>query len=116
MGGTEDQKEHYLSKIASGEILPTAVFTEPNTGSDLGSLRTRAEKDGKLSIEETHDGDTLADQGYNPLLVIDLWEHAYYLDHQNARPKYLDAVLDDKLNWSFASENLARGECWKYPG
>ncbi len=75
-----------------------------------------AEKDGKLSIEETHDGDTLVDQGYNPLLVIDLWEHAYYLDHQNARPKYLDAVLDNKLNWSFASENLARGECWKYPG
>ena len=48
VGGTEDQKEHYLSKIASGEILPTAVFTEPNTGSDLGSLRTRAEKDGNV--------------------------------------------------------------------
>jgi len=48
LGGTEDQKEHYLSKIASGEILPTAVFTEPNTGSDLGSLRTRAEKDGNV--------------------------------------------------------------------
>lgn len=44
MGGTEDQKAEYLPKLASGEILPTAVFTEPNTGSDLGSLRTRAEK------------------------------------------------------------------------
>jgi (2S)-methylsuccinyl-CoA dehydrogenase len=42
LGGTDDQKEHYLPKIASAEILPTAVFTEPNTGSDLGSLRTRA--------------------------------------------------------------------------
>ena len=41
-GGTEAQKAHWLPKIASGEILPTAVFTEPNTGSDLGSLRTRA--------------------------------------------------------------------------
>lgn len=41
-GGTEAQKAYYLPKIASGEILPTAVFTEPNTGSDLGSLRTRA--------------------------------------------------------------------------
>ncbi|MDD7972443.1 acyl-CoA dehydrogenase family protein [Roseinatronobacter alkalisoli] len=41
-GGTQDQKEHWLPKLASGEILPTAVFTEPNTGSDLGSLRTRA--------------------------------------------------------------------------
>ncbi|MDM8166287.1 acyl-CoA dehydrogenase family protein [Roseovarius sp.] len=44
-GGTDDQKSHWLPKIASGEILPTAVFTEPNTGSDLGSLRTRAVKD-----------------------------------------------------------------------
>jgi (2S)-methylsuccinyl-CoA dehydrogenase len=46
LGGTDEQKEYWLPKLASGEILPTAVFTEPNTGSDLGSLRTRAMKDG----------------------------------------------------------------------
>ena len=45
-GGTDAQKEHWLPKLASGEILPTAVFTEPNTGSDLGALRTRAIKTG----------------------------------------------------------------------
>ncbi|MDX5349532.1 MAG: acyl-CoA dehydrogenase family protein, partial [Paracoccaceae bacterium] len=45
-GGTEEQKAKWLPGLASGEILPTAVFTEPNTGSDLGSLRTRARKDG----------------------------------------------------------------------
>ena len=45
-GGTKDQREHWLPLIAGGEKLPTAVFTEPNTGSDLGSLRTRAEKHG----------------------------------------------------------------------
>ncbi len=45
-GGTPDQKAHWLPKLASGEILPTAVFTEPGTGSDLGSLRTRAVRDG----------------------------------------------------------------------
>jgi Fe-Mn family superoxide dismutase len=73
-----------------------------------------AEKDGKLSIEETHDGDTLADSGFNPLLVIDLWEHAYYIDHRNARPAYLDATIA-KLNWDFAAENLARGSAWTYP-
>jgi len=44
-GGTDAQKAHWLPKLASAEILPTAVFTEPNTGSDLGSLRTRAVKD-----------------------------------------------------------------------
>ena len=47
-GGTEAQKKHWLPKIASGEILPTAVFTEPNTGSDLGSLRTRALREGDV--------------------------------------------------------------------
>ncbi len=45
-GGTEEQKAHWLPKIASAEILPTAVFTEPNTGSDLGALRARAVKEG----------------------------------------------------------------------
>lgn len=76
-----------------------------------------AVKDGALTIEETHDGDTLADKdGVNPLLVIDLWEHAYYLDHQNARPAYLKAVTEGgKLNWSFASDNLTRGTTWTYP-
>ncbi|KNG93198.1 acyl-CoA dehydrogenase family protein [Pseudaestuariivita atlantica] len=45
-GGTEDQKQKWLPGLASGEILPTAVFTEPNTGSDLGALRTKATRDG----------------------------------------------------------------------
>ncbi|QDG79499.1 acyl-CoA dehydrogenase [Labrenzia sp. PHM005] len=55
-GGTDEQKAHWLPKIASGEILPTAVFTEPNTGSDLASLKTRAVKDGdtwKISGNKT---------------------------------------------------------------
>lgn len=55
-GGTEEQKQQWLPKIASGKILPTAVFTEPNTGSDLASLKTRAVKDGdawKISGNKT---------------------------------------------------------------
>src|SRR3546814_7267369 len=48
LGGTRAQQEKWLPLIASGEILPTAVFTEPNTGSDLGSLRTRAVRDGDV--------------------------------------------------------------------
>ena len=47
-GGTEEQKRKWLPKLASGEILPTAVFTEPNTGSDLASLKTRAVRDGDV--------------------------------------------------------------------
>ncbi|WP_340587334.1 superoxide dismutase [Erythrobacter alti] len=72
------------------------------------------EKGGKLEVTDTHDADTLVDQGGNPLLVIDLWEHAYYLDHQNARPSYLSAVVDDHLNWDFAADNLERGSVWAY--
>jgi (2S)-methylsuccinyl-CoA dehydrogenase len=48
LGGSEAQKKKWLPKLASGEILPTAVFTEPNTGSDLGALRTRAIRDGNV--------------------------------------------------------------------
>ncbi|WP_119461421.1 acyl-CoA dehydrogenase family protein [Rhodospirillaceae bacterium SYSU D60014] len=48
LGGTEEQKRSWLPRIASGEILPTAVFTEPGTGSDLGSLKTRAVRDGEV--------------------------------------------------------------------
>ncbi len=47
-GGTEEQKRKWLPKIASGEVLPTAVFTEPNTGSDLASLKTRAVREGDV--------------------------------------------------------------------
>jgi len=47
-GGTEEQKQHWLPKIADGTVLPTAVFTEPNVGSDLGSVRTRAARDGDV--------------------------------------------------------------------
>ena len=47
-GGTDEQKQKYLPKIASGEMLPTAVFTEPNTGSDLASLKTRAVREGDV--------------------------------------------------------------------
>jgi len=52
-GGTQEQKEYWLPKFASAEILPTAVFTEPNTGSDLGALRTRAVKTAEGDYEIT---------------------------------------------------------------
>ena len=63
-------------------------------------------KDGKLSVEKTANAETPMAQGVNCLLTVDVWEHAYYLDYQNARPQYLEAVLDRLLNWEFAAENL----------
>lgn len=73
------------------------------------------EKNGKLSVEQTHDAATYSTLSGNPLLVIDLWEHAYYLDHKNVRPNYLKDVIDNHLNWEFAAENFGRGAAWTYP-
>jgi Fe-Mn family superoxide dismutase len=71
---------------------------------------------GKLSITSTHDAHSPFSEGTgNPLLTIDVWEHAYYLDVQNKRPAYVKAVLDNCLNWAFASENFERGSVWRYP-
>lgn len=74
-----------------------------------------ADGDGKLSIEETHDAGTLAVGDKNPLLTLDVWEHAYYLDHKNVRPDYLKAVSTGHINWQFAAENYKRGSIWSYP-
>ena len=65
-------------------------------------------KGGKLSIEKTGNAENPMAEGTNCLLTIDVWEHAYYLDYQNARPKYLEAVLNKLLNWEFAAENLGK--------
>src|ERR1700733_8228367 len=65
-------------------------------------------KGGKLSITKTANAATPMAEGVNCLLTVDVWEHAYYLDYQNARPKYLEAVLGKILNWEFAAENLTK--------
>jgi len=76
-----------------------------------------ADSSGALSIEETHDGDTLGDSSAKrPLLTLDVWEHAYYIDYRNRRPDHLTAVTGQILNWRFAAENLARQGNWRYPG
>jgi len=65
-------------------------------------------RNGKLSVAKTSNATSPMADGTNCLLTVDVWEHAYYLDYQNARPKYLEAVLAKILNWNYAAENLAR--------
>jgi len=61
---------------------------------------------GKLKVVKTGNADTPMTAGMKPLLAIDVWEHAYYLDYQNRRADYVNAVLDKLINWEFAFSNL----------
>ena len=63
---------------------------------------------GALKVVKTGNAEVPFTKGQKPLLTIDVWEHAYYLDHQNKRAAYVDAVIDKLLNWDFAAENLAK--------
>ena len=61
---------------------------------------------GKLNVVKTGNADSPLTRGMKPLLTIDVWEHAYYLDYQNRRADYVNAVLDKLINWDFAAKNL----------
>jgi Fe-Mn family superoxide dismutase len=71
------------------------------------------ERNGKLEILSTSNAETPITKGATPLLTIDVWEHAYYLDYQNKRPAFVDAVIDKLLNWRFAAEQVAKGSARK---
>ncbi|MCU0654794.1 MAG: superoxide dismutase [Polyangiaceae bacterium] len=62
--------------------------------------------DGKLAVTKTGNADLPAKHGQKALLTIDVWEHAYYIDFRNLRPKYIDTFLDQLVNWDFALANL----------
>jgi Fe-Mn family superoxide dismutase len=65
------------------------------------------ERDGKLAIEKSANAETPLTSGAKPLIVCDVWEHAYYLDFQNRRPDFLASYIDNLVNWDFANANLA---------
>ena len=84
-----------------------AEFAKAATG-QFGSGWAWLVKDGdKLVVVKTGNADNPLVHGQKPLLTVDVWEHAYYLDYQNRRAEYVTAVLDGLINWDFAAQNLA---------
>ncbi len=64
---------------------------------------------GKLKVTSLHDADTPLVHGLTPLFTLDVWEHAYYIDYRNMRPKFAKAVLSNIVNWEFVAQNLDGG-------
>jgi Fe-Mn family superoxide dismutase len=91
-GSFNDFKEQFVTE------------SKGNFGSGWGWLVKKS--DGSVAIVQTDDAKTpLTDSSVTPLLTCDVWEHAYYIDYRNARPKYLDAFFEI-INWDFAGQNF----------
>jgi len=112
---------HAAITEAFGDLaaLKTAFVTE-GVGHFASGWVWLVSEGGKLKVISTHDAATTVTQdGVTPLLVCDVWEHAYYLDHQNNRKGFLEAWFDTLANWTLADRQLAAakgaGEAWRYP-
>ena len=81
-------------------------FAKAATGQFGSGWAWLAKEGEKLVIIKTDNADTPIAHGLKPLLTLDVWEHAYYLDYQNRRADYITAVLDHLINWDFAAQNL----------
>jgi Fe-Mn family superoxide dismutase len=88
------------------EFLQT--FTEKATKLFGSGWTWLAKGDNGLEVVQTSNADLPLKHGQTALLTIDVWEHAYYLDYQNARPAYVETWLQHLVNWEFAAANLAK--------
>lgn len=91
--------------FGSTDALVDALKAEAvgHFGSGWASLNL---EDGKLKVASYHDADTPVAHGAVPLLILDVWEHAYYIDYRNARPTYAEAILRKAIDWDFVAKNL----------
>jgi Fe-Mn family superoxide dismutase len=98
-------KEMVDSDFGSHDALLEKIATESanHFASGWGWLVLN---NGKLEVTSLHDADTPVVHGMTPLLTLDVWEHAYYIDYRNARPDYLKSVLGNIINWDFVAQNL----------
>ncbi|RBP04063.1 Fe-Mn family superoxide dismutase [Roseiarcus fermentans] len=95
--------ESFGSVDKAKEDLAQAAVTQFGSGWAWLSL-----KDGKLEITKTGNAESPLVHGAQPLITVDVWEHAYYIDYRNRRPDFVKAVLDNLINWEFAAEQFAK--------
>lgn len=112
---------NWMKKGGGGSKMPGAL--EKAIASDLGGFdKFRADfiaagvgqfgsgwawlavKNGKLEVMKTPNGENPLMHGATPVLGCDVWEHSYYIDYRNARPKYLEAFIDNMINWDYVAE------------
>lgn len=92
--------------FGSLEKFKEAFLTAATTQFGSGWAWLVQNSDGKLEVTKTANAETPLTEGKTPLLVCDVWEHAYYLDFQNRRPDFVKTFLDKLVNWDFAARNL----------
>jgi Fe-Mn family superoxide dismutase len=96
----------WLDKSFGGYQAFRKAFTEAALGRFASGWVWLVLAEGQLTVVATGNADTPVVHGLQPLLVLDVWEHAYYLDYQNRRDRYVEAFLDHLVNWDFAAHNL----------
>ncbi|HEY2482315.1 MAG TPA: superoxide dismutase [Caulobacteraceae bacterium] len=117
----EGQLAKAIDQSFGGLVKLSQVWVERGeTHFGFGWVWLVADASGHLDVKSTHDAqDMVTERDQTPLLVCDLWEHAYYLDYQNDRKRFLQTWFDALPNWSFAAEQLAAvgrgGRGWRYP-
>ena len=98
-----------LAEAINSRYGSLATFREKFKAAALGQFGSGwtwlVRKAGALEIVSTGNAETPMTDGLTPLLTLDVWEHAYYLDYQNKRDAYVDAYLDKLINWDFAAQN-----------
>jgi Fe-Mn family superoxide dismutase len=101
------------------EGLKTKFVDEGAAHFGSGWVWLAADRSGALSVAQSHDGENLLGKDLVPLLVCDLWEHAYYVDYRNDRAAFLKAWFDALPDWAFAAAQYAaakgQGEGWTHP-
>ncbi|MCC7394444.1 MAG: superoxide dismutase [Sphingomonadaceae bacterium] len=93
------------AQFGSTDALVDALKAEAvgHFGSGWAALNLDGDR---LVVTSYHDADCPVAHGAVPLLIFDVWEHAYYIDHRNARPAYAEGVLRNAINWEFVAQNL----------